>query len=398
MISKPALLGGSPVFSQKLQFVKPVLPRYPEIAEEIRELLESGMVTKGRHLERLEDALARHLCVKHAVAVSSCTSGLMLTYRAFGLRDEVVVPSFTFMATIGALVWAGARPVFADVDSPSMNVDPESVAAAITSNTEAIVAVHNFGNPADIDRLQDIADRKGVRLILDAAHGFGSLFSGRPLGAQGDAQIFSMSPSKLLIAGEGGVVATNNEALAEKIRIGREYGNGGDYNSLFAGVNARLPELSALMARHSLVQVEEAVCRRNAIAEIYRRRLGELPGISFQDVMAGNRSSFTYFAIKIDAAAFGLTRDELALALAAENVDTRKYYDPPAHLHAAYEEYSASRLGRTERLSACILSLPIWSAMDDSIVTRVCDAIEKTHAGREQIKGEMIGSLVGAAG
>lgn len=388
MNNQPALLGNSPVFETKVQLTRPQLPDYKELAGQVRGILESGILTKGHHLRVFEEMVAEHLGVKHALAVSSCTSGLMLTFKTLELQGEVVVPSFTFMATVSALVWAGARPVFADVNPGSTNLDTSAAEAAITPETKAIVAVHNFGSPAAIDELQAVADRHGLRLIFDAAHGFGSLYQGSPVGAQGDANVFSLSPTKLLVAGEGGIVATNDDELAEKMRIGREYGNRGDYDSAFAGINARMPEFNALLGQFGLLKLEAAARHRNEIAELYRARLSRLPGIGFQEVRAGNRSSYKDFAIIIDPEALGLTRDALALALGAENVETRKYYDPPVHRQLAYRQYAppAETLPCTEMLSSGILCLPMWSNMERSIAAGVCSAIERAHEFAEEIK------------
>ncbi|MDD5371634.1 MAG: DegT/DnrJ/EryC1/StrS family aminotransferase, partial [Anaerolineaceae bacterium] len=278
----PALLGGRPTFDQKVPIVRPVLPTMQRVLGGIEEIYASGMVTKGHYLVQFEDAVKQHLGVKHAIGVSSCTSGLMLTYRGLGLTGEVVVPSFTFMATVSALVWAGLRPVYADVNAGTTNLDPKSAEAAITPRTSAIVAVHNFGNPAEIDALLDVARRHGLMLIFDAAHGFGARYQGQPVGAQADAQVYSLSPTKLLITGEGGIVATNHDDLAANIRMGREYGNDGNYDSAFAGLNARMPELNALMGLGSLEMLEAAACTRNETAALYQEVLGSLPGIAFQ--------------------------------------------------------------------------------------------------------------------
>ncbi|HZW03611.1 MAG TPA: aminotransferase class I/II-fold pyridoxal phosphate-dependent enzyme, partial [Anaerolineaceae bacterium] len=247
MTVKPAVLGGEPIFANKVTIVRPVLPELSELQADVHTILSSGMVTKGRYLREFEEAVCQHLGVKHAVAVSSCTTGLMLSYKLLGLTGDVVVPSFTFMATVAALVWNGLRPIYADVDPGTTNLDVAAAERAITPHTTAIVAVHNFGNPADIAELEALAHRHKLKLIFDAAHGFGALYQGVPVGKQGDAQIYSLSPTKLLITGEGGIVATNNDDLAEALRVGREYGNSGAYDSLFAGLNARMPEFNALM-------------------------------------------------------------------------------------------------------------------------------------------------------
>jgi dTDP-4-amino-4,6-dideoxygalactose transaminase len=377
----PALLGNKPVFENRISIARPVVPPFEELAAELESIFASGVLTKGPLVRRFEETVAERLGAKHAIAVSSCTSGLMLTYQALGVTGDVVVPSFTFMATVSALVWAGARPIFADVNVATANLDPRAAETAITPETTAIVAAHSFGNPADIEELISVAERHKLRLIFDAAHAVGSLYKETPCAQFGDAHVFSLTPTKLVVAGEGGIVATNNGEVAEKIRVAREYGNPGDYDSAFAGMNARMPEINALLAQHSLNGLESAVQQRNQIAAFYQERLSNLPGLGFQQVRAMNRSTYNDFSIIVESDAFGLSRDELAGALAAENVDTRKYYDPPVHRQTAYSKFAPPKeaLPNTDLLSSRILHLPIWSDMNVEIAAGVCQAVERSH-------------------
>ena len=298
--AKPAILGGKPTFAKLLPIVRPTLPSYEQLAGEMSEIVGSGMVTRGKQLRAFEEAAAAHLQVKHAVAVSSCTSGLMLSYKGLGLQGEIIAPSFTFMATVSAAVWAGLRPVLVEVERHTHNIDPAAVERAITPKTTAIVAVHNFGNPADITALEKIAKQRGLKLIFDAAHGFGAKHQGVPVGGQGDAQCYSLSPTKLVVAGEGGIVATNSDELADKIRCGREYGMGAAYDSLFAGINARMSEFHACLGRHSLAMLEKHAGRRQEIVALFQRKLGALPGIEFQKVLPGNHCSYKDFSLTVD--------------------------------------------------------------------------------------------------
>jgi dTDP-4-amino-4,6-dideoxygalactose transaminase len=377
----PAILGGTPAFDSLVPLVRPALPPAATMQGVVEEMMTTGSLTKGKRLHEFEQALAEHLQVRHAVAVSSCTTGLMLAYRGLGLEGEAVVPSFTFMATVSALVWAGVRPVFADVDFHTATLDVDSVEAAITSRTSAIVAVHTFGNPAELELLQDIADRRGVKLIYDAAHGFGSTYRGVPVGAQGDAQVFSLSPTKLVVAGEGGVVATNDDRLAEQIRLGREYGNDGAYDSAFAGINARLPEFNAALGLRSLRMLESSVVARNRLADRYGAALADVPGISLQLVRSGNRCSFKDFSITVDSKRFGLDRDQLAAALLAERIDTRKYYYPAVHRQTAYRRWAPDDrlLPNSIKLADRSLSLPMGAHITDDDVLGICDAIARLH-------------------
>lgn len=383
----PAILGGKPAFEQLLPIVKPTLPTFDELSGEMSEIIGSGMVTRGKHLRAFEEAAAAHLRVKHAVAVSSCTTGLMLAYQGLGLKGDVITPSFTFMATVSSAIWAGLRPILVEVDRQTQNIDPAVIEQAITPNTSAIVAVHQFGNPADIEALEKICKQRGLKLVFDAAHGFGAKYKGVPVGSQGDAHVYSLSPTKLVVAGEGGIVSTNSDELADKIRRGREYGMGNGYDSLFAGINARMSEFHACLARHSLAKLDRNAARRQEIVALFRRELGRLPGIGFQEVMPGNQCSYKDFTLTVDAAKFGIARDELAKALAAENIDTRKYYDPPVHRQTAYRQLPTDgQLTVTEWLSESSLSLPLWSHMSDEVAQQICDAVQRIHHSAEGVR------------
>ncbi len=379
-MSTPAVLGGAPLFESPVPFMRPTLPPFSEVAGEIGEIFQTGMVTKGKYLAAFERAVAQYVGTKHAVGVSSCTTGLTLAYKAADLSGEVVVPSFTFMATVHPLAWCGLAPVFADVDPDTWNLDPASAEAAITPRTSAIVATHVFGNPADVERLEAVAHRAGVKLLFDAAHGFGALYRGKPVGSHGVAEIFSSSPTKLLVTGEGGIVATNDAEIARRVEVGREYGNPGNYDTEFPGLNARMQEFSAILGLHSLQMLEDNAQRRNQLVQIYRQELQDVSGIYFQKVDPRDRCSYKDFSIRVVEAEFGLSRDMLVKALRAEGVDTRNYYDPPVHLHTAYRHVGERYRGQlpvTERLARECVSLPIFSHMPPETVHRICEAIRR---------------------
>jgi dTDP-4-amino-4,6-dideoxygalactose transaminase len=304
------------------------------------------------------------------------------------------VPSFTFMATVSAAVWAGHCPVFADVDMLTMNLAPGVLEAAVTPRTRAVVAVHNFGSPADITRLEDFAVHHRLKLLFDAAHGFGASYEGLAVGGRGMAQVFSTSPTKLVVSGEGGIVATDDGDLADFVRAGREYGMAHGYDSLFPGISARMPELSAIVGRKSLRALAAAVVRRNEVAAQYRARMGQLPGIGFQAVLPGSRSAFKDFAITVEPTAAGLSRDVLASALAAEGIDTRPYYSPPVHRQTAYQSEWRTRLPSTEWLADNILCLPIWSEMPDDVVATIAHALTRIWEHGAQLQGTVNASSV----
>ncbi len=376
---KPAVIGGEPVFPVLLPMLRPNLPPYGHVADTFSRILSSGSITNGRYVGELEARVSDSLKVDHCVAVSSCTAGMMLLFKAAQLTGEVVVASFTFTATVSALLWAGLKAVFADCRPDTFNIDPEDVERKLSARTSAILATHVFGNPAEAEVLGEIADSHGIRLFFDAAHGFGSLRGGTPVGSFGDGEVFSLSPTKLLIAAEGGIAVTKDPELATRVRWGRNYGNPGDYNCQLLGLSARMSELHAALALAGLAGVNERVARRNHLAALYREELGKLPGITFQTVRDTDRSSYKDFTVVIDEEAFGLSRDLLAVALEAENVATRKYFFPPVHEQHFVRSYPhrAEGLEVTETLSRRVLSLPMYSLLSEQELEKICEAIAR---------------------
>jgi len=396
----PAILGGPPAFPDGLRLLRPTLPALSAVQPGLEAAFDTGIVTKGPALAEYERRLADHLGVAHAVAVSSCTAGLMLVYDHLrpatastpGEGDphpEAVMPSFTFMATAMAAVWAGFTPVFADIDPETWCLDPARAAEAMTPQTRVVVPVHVFGAPADVEAFDELSRRRGAPVVYDAAHGFGALHDGRPVGAAGLGQVFSTSPTKLLITGEGGVVATDDDALAERIVVGREYGNPGTYDALFAGFNARLPEASALLGLKGLALLDREAGHRNALATVYRDLLGALPGIGFQWVRPHDRSSFKDFSVRIRGVEFGLTRDQVATALAAEGIDTRAYYVPPVHRTQAFAAVGPAfeeRLPETAALCAEVLTLPNYGLLTAELVERVAACMIALHERAPRVR------------
>ncbi len=343
-----------------------------------RPAFSQGLVTNGEIVARFEAAVCERLGVKHCVAVSSCTCGLMLVMKALGLRGEVILPSFTFFATGHAVLWNSLKPVFADCDAETWTIDPADVENRITEQTSAILAVHLYGNPAPVAELGSIARRYGVKLLFDAAHAFGSQYHGRPVGQFGDAEVFSLSPTKLLVAGEGGLVCTSDATLAHLIRAGRNYGDLGAYDPMLLGLNARMTEFNAAMGLAGLDFVEAKVKRHNEIAARYTAELRDLPGLSFQYVAPEQVSSYKDYSVHVTPALFGMSRDQLGTALLAENIETKKYFYPPLHQQALFQRFVADRpdsLPVTVSASEGVLSLPIYQSLPDDTVEKVAFAV-----------------------
>jgi len=378
--SIPALYGGRPLFEERFRFCRPLLPSLGNAVGYYERAFEMGSITNATIVEHLEAAVAERLQVKYCVAVSSCTSGLMMLLRALGLKGEVIIPSFTFFATGHAALWNGLRPVFADCDEETWNVDPLDIERRISERTCAILAVHLYGNPCDVEALARLASRQHLKLIFDAAHAFGSRYRGRPVGQFGDAEVFSLSPTKLLVAGEGGLVTTNDATLARIIRGMRNYGDLGAYDPEWLGMNARMPEFSAALAIAGLPLVEAKVARRNWIANKYTSLLSELPGLRFQKVPPEDVSTYKDYSIHVTSDTFGMCRDDLAEALLAERIETKKYFYPPLHKQKLYTSFcgvGGSDLHRTDFITEGILSLPIYESLPEATVERVASAIRR---------------------
>jgi dTDP-4-amino-4,6-dideoxygalactose transaminase len=378
----PAALGGQPLFPDGLPLARPALADPDAVARAARAILASGVLTNGPTVRELEARSAEYLGVRHCVAVSSCTAGLMLVLRASGLSGDVVLPAFTFSATAHAVAWNGLRPKFADISLHDLLLDPEAAARSTGVRTSAILATHTYGTPCDVEALEELARLNGIRLFFDAAHAFGSRRGPAMIGGFGDAEVFSLSPTKVLIAGEGGIVATDDDELAERCRIGRDYGNPGDYDTRFLGLNARMSELHAATALGSFEDLEERIAERNRLAERYRKVFRELPGVDFPAVADGDRSTYKDLTVLIDADAFGMDAARVAEALGAEGIQTRRYYAPPVHRQRAYRSLVPANgpLPVTDLAAARVLTLPLWTGMTDEQIDGVGLAMARLAA------------------
>jgi dTDP-4-amino-4,6-dideoxygalactose transaminase len=374
-----SLVYGKNTTTEPLRFMKPTLPSLEDVVSLYKDVYHSGVITNAKLVSRLEDAVADRLRVKHCVAVSSCTSGLALVMKAYGLKGEVILPSFTFFASGEAVLWNGLKPVFADCRPDTWNIDPVDVIKRITPSTAAILGVHMYGNPADVESLEDIAARSKIKLIFDAAHAFGSSYRGMPIGGFGDAEVFSLSPTKLLVAGEGGLVTTNDSALAYRLKAARNYGDLGNYDPILCGLNARMGEFNAALAFSGLDLVDQKVARHNEIAARYTRLLSGRNGITFQKVPAESTSTYKDFSFHVNPTITGWTSESLGAALEPRGVPTKRYFYPPLHQQKIFSEFHTSTdrdLRITERVSSGVVSLPIYASLSNDEVDMIVDAVD----------------------
>jgi dTDP-4-amino-4,6-dideoxygalactose transaminase len=357
----------------------PELPQWSILSPALQDCVRTGILSKGHFVQDFEQAVARYIGVPHVVAVSSCSVGLLLVLRTVARGTEVIIPSFTFCATANAIEMAGFRPVCVDVDSKTFLIDSTAVRDAINPHTAAIVAVDIFGSIAHSRELDAIASMHGIPLIYDSAHSFGSRKDGRIAGQFGVASVFSTSPTKVLTTCEGGLVATADEKLANEIRGIRDYGIRAGSDCLRPGINARMHEFDAVLGLKGVPLVDAIIEKKILYASRYIDRLSAISGIGFQMMPLGVRSNYKDFAILIDEAGFGRSRDALARLLKAEGIDTRAYFSPSVHQLSFYRQrYGELSLPWSEAISSSVLLLPIHTSLSESDIDAVCDLIRSS--------------------
>ena len=379
-----AILGGPPAFPDGLPFARPFTPSLDKVTARLRPSYDSGQLTNGRLVRQLEEQAAERLGVDHVVAVASCTAGLILTVQALAPDGPVLLPSFTFSASAHAVAWNNLEPLLADCDPLSFQLDLTDAEARL-DGAGAIMATHVFGAPCQPTAVEKLGEAHGLPTVFDAAHAFGARHEDRPVGGFGNAEVFSLSPTKTVVAGEGGLVSTNDASLARTLRIGRDYGNPGDYDTLFVGLNARMSEFHAAMALESLELLEEQLGLRRAVADCYCTGLQDLPGVNTQEIAPSDTSTYKDFTIIVDPATFGVGRNELVRALRAEGIDTRNYFDPPVHRQRAYAPLAPVSLPVTDDVCRRVTSLPMFGRLPLPAVEKVVDRMCALHDHAEEV-------------
>ncbi len=359
-----------------IPITRPTLEPFSAYAPLFEKTFASGILTNGEHVREFEARTAKYLGVKHCVAVSSCTAGLTLVLQGMKLKGEVILPSFTFAASGQPILWNNLTPVFADVDAKTYTLDPESVTKAVTKKTSAILATHVYGVPCDVESLSRVAKKHKLKVIYDAAHAFGSTVGKRHVGSFGDAEVFSLSPIKLLTAAEGGLVATNSDEVAQRVRLGRNYGDDGTNAMQFLGLSARMSELHAAVALRSLAKLPQNLKSRHAHVKYLKSALQKIESrLEFQTIPKGSETTYYIFSIVIDPKVLGYTRDQLHDFLAKEGIGSRKYFFPPLHQQPVYKAYKPRRaLPVTERVTRQVLALPMFSHITKAELDRVIAA------------------------
>lgn len=389
-----ALFGGTPSFAQPLHVGQLNLPQWDQIEVTFRGIFERQWYTNHGPLAREFDiAFARHLGVKHAITVNNGTVALMVAARALGFdQGEVIVPSFTFPATVQALSWAGLTPIFCDVSPETHTLTAEQVRPLITPSTVAIAGVHLWGQPCDPEALAALAEEFGLALLFDAAHAVGCTHHGRPLGQFGDMATFSFHATKIVNAAEGGCIATNDDELAARAKTIRSFHPGEQYAPVDTRINGKMSEAQAGLALLSLAELESNIAANRQRHMTYQQRLGELPGLRLLTPATHDTSNYQYVTVVIDGERAGLCRDQLARLLDAENIICRRYFEPGTHRLPPYRDDPALRvlsLPVTERLCRDVLVFPNGTPMTEDDVSKICDVVEALLAQAPALRAKL---------
>ncbi len=375
-----AINGAPPAFGEPLHVGRPNIgdrDRFLALGGKI--LDDRWLTNSGPLVRQLEQRIADMLGVRHCIAMCNGTLALEIAIRALGLEGEVIVPSWTFIATAHALQWQGITPVFADIDPRTQNLDPDAVRAMINPRTSGIIGVHLWGRPAPIEALQALADEHGIKLMFDAAHAFGCRHGGRSIGNFGACEVLSFHATKVFNTFEGGAVTTNDDELAETMRLMRNFGFAGYDNVIHPGTNGKMPEINAAMGLVNLDALDRFVADNRRTHEHYVRALTDVAGIRIIDYDPSDHPNYHYVVAELDPRMADI-RDDIVSALHAENVLARKYFWPGCHMMKPYRSLDpdgtvARRLQHTTSTAARTIVLPGGSSLTESSVKAITDVI-----------------------
>lgn len=395
-IADLSILGGEPAFDRNLYVGCPNIGNRERLLDRINNALDRRWLSNnGPYVQEFEQRVASMLGVKHCIATCNGTIALEITIRALGLSGEVIIPAFTFIATAHALQWQELTPVFCDVDPQSHNIDACLVEEMITPRTTGIIGVHLWGRPCDIEILTNIAQKHRLTLLFDAAPAFGCSYKGCMIGSFGDAEVFSFHATKLLNSFEGGAVVTNDDELAARIRLMKNFGFRGCDDVICIGTNGKMNEISAAMGLTGLESLDEFVAVNYRNYKEYRRQLDDVPGLQFVTYDESEKHNYQYIVVEVDQAITGISRDLLVEILHAENVLARRYFYPGCHRMEPYRScfpHAGLLLPETEKIAKRVLSLPTGTTVGLNAISDISQIIRMVVAQGKQVK-EMLSCI-----
>jgi len=388
-----ALFGGPPAFPETLHVGRPNIGSSTALVSHLRKMLRRRWLTNyGPVVQQFERRIAELVGVDHCVAVCNATLGLQVVGKALALVGEVVVPAFTFVATPHAFRWVGIEPVFCDVDLTSHNLDPADVSACLSSRTAAIVGLHCWGQPCPVPELEELARRRSVPLIFDAAHAFGCQLGRRPVGSFGNAEVFSFHATKFVNSFEGGAITTSDPHLARELRLLINFGFRGYDDVATLGTNAKMSEIHAAMGLVSLDYMERIVLHNRRNYAAYRRSLAHLPGIQVRELFSSGHGNYQYVVVELDPLHCPLSRDSLLAILHAEGVLARRYFSPGCHRMEPYVSRVTPPprpLPNTDLLVQRVLQLPTGTAVSLIDIARIAELIAFALDHGEEIRARL---------
>src|SRR5271157_5438149 len=374
-----AVYGGVPAFQEKLHVGRPNIGDRKVLMSRINDLLDRRWLTNnGPYVHEFENKISQLTQTKHCIVMCNATIALEIAIRALELRGEVILPSFTFVATAHALQWQEITPVFCDIDPLTHTLDPQRVEELITPRTTGIIGVHLWGRACNVEALSEIARRRNLRLLYDAAHAFACSYKGTMIGNFGEAEVFSFHATKFFNSFEGGAVLTNNDELAAKIRLMKNFGFV-DYDEVtYVGTNGKMSEVSAAMGLTGLESLDEIISTNHQNYKKYEKELRDIQGIKMVRYDEKEKCNFQYIVLEIDERITGISRDEINRILRAENILARRYFYPGCHKMEPYRSYfphAGLLLPHTEILASRVLSLPTGTAVSQQDITDICQII-----------------------
>ncbi|MEI8140544.1 MAG: DegT/DnrJ/EryC1/StrS family aminotransferase [bacterium] len=385
-----AVCGAPPAFDAPLHVGRPNVGNRERLLARINDMLDRRWFSNhGPFVEEFERKVEMLLGVKHCIAMCNGTVALEIAIRALELKGEVIVPSFTFIATAHALQWQEITPVFADIDPGTHNLDPVSVEKMITPRTTGIIGVHLWGRPSDATGLQSLADKHGLTLMFDASHAFACSHQGRMIGNFGECEVFSFHATKFFNTFEGGAVVTNNDALADKIRLMKNFGFSGYDNVIYIGTNGKMTEICAAMGLTGLESLDEFVQTNRRNYQAYRSEMAGIPGVKLVAYNDQERCNYQYIIVEVDERLLGISRDELVRILHAENILARRYFFPGCHNMQPYKSlfpHVGLLLPNTECLSRIVLALPTGTSVSDSDIAVIASVIRNVATHGLQVR------------
>ncbi|MFA5179805.1 MAG: aminotransferase class I/II-fold pyridoxal phosphate-dependent enzyme [Syntrophales bacterium] len=385
-----SIYSGNPAFSSMLHVGRPNIGNRQRFLDLINDMLDRRWFSnEGPYVKEFEKRIVEYLGVKHCIAMCNGTIALEIAIRALELKGEVIVPSFTFIATAHSLQWQEVTPVFCDIDHRTHHLDPKAIEKMITPRTSGILGVHTWGRPCDIEALSEVTHKYNLKLLFDAAHAFGCSYKGKMIGNFGNAEVFSFHATKFFNTFEGGAVVTDNDDLAIKIRLMKNFGFAGYDNVIYIGTNGKMNEASAAMGLTNLESMDEFIAINLSNYKCYHSHLNDIPGINILQYDDSEKQNYQYIILEVDESKAGLSRDELLKILHAENVLARRYFYPGCHNMEPYRSYfphSYLLLSDTDKLSQCVLVLPTGTSVTSDQISVICLIIRTAVKYAKQVK------------